>query len=171
MEWINLLQVLGGILIGGGGVFGIKAAMKKGKAEARHAEHDADKAEVERLLLELDHQQQTVTNLLTLNSNLTERLSKLNATVDKHIDRNRELADRAYKSETVTNRLNEKLLAVTEERDEAVMQAEHYKLWHCERTDCQDPRGGRPPRDKLKNLVYAAPKEANSKGRAAAAAS
>ena len=59
-DWVNLLQVLGGVIIGGGGVFGIKAAMRKGKADAELAEHDADKAEVERLHLQIDHQQKTL---------------------------------------------------------------------------------------------------------------
>lgn len=157
MDWINLLQVLGGIVLGGGGAIGIKAAIRKGKAEAEHAQHDADKAEVERLLSELDHQQTTIENLLTLNSNLTERLSKLNAAIDKHIDRNRELSDRLYNSETDINRINERVITLTEERDEARRREDYYKVWRCERDDCQDPRGPRPPRDKLKGLRYDPP--------------
>lgn len=155
-DWINLLQVLGGMVIGSGGVFGIRAMIRKGKAEAEQAENDADRAEVDRLLAELDHQQKTIDNVLTLNANLTERLSKLNATVDKHIDRNRELSDRLYKSETEINRANERIITLTEERDDARSDADYNRLWHCERTDCQDPRGPRPPRDKLKGLSYAA---------------
>lgn len=158
-DWINLLQVFGGILLGGGGAFGIKAAIRKGKADAEHAQHDADKAEVERLLTELDHQQKTVDNLLTLNTNLTERLSKLNATVDKHIDRNRELSDRLYQSETDKNRMNERIIILTEERDDAQRQADYDKMWRCEWTDCKDPRGPRPPREKLKGLKYDPPQK------------
>lgn len=129
-------------------------------AEADKAEADADEAEVSRLLAQVDHQQKTIENLLTLNSSLTERLSKLNATVDKHIDRNRELSDRLYQSETDKNRLNERIITLTEERDEARRQSDYDKLWHCERTDCQDPRGPRPPREKLKGLKYEPPKRA-----------
>jgi len=161
-DWINLLQVLAGVLFGGGvGLFSAKAAIRKNNAEADLAEHDADRAEVERLLSELDHQQKTIENLLVLNTNLTERLSKLNATVDKHIDRNRELSDRLYKSETEINRLNERIIALTEERDEARRREDYAKMWRCERTDCQDPRGPRPPRDKLKGLKYEPAKEPN----------
>lgn len=140
--------------------FVLPSRRRKDNAESELAEHDADKAEVDRLLSELDHQQQTVTNLLTLNANLTERVSELNATVDKHIDRNRELSDRLYTSETDKNRMNERIIALTEERDAAQREADHYRLWHCERTDCQDPRGGRPPRDKLAGLKYEEPKKA-----------
>lgn len=158
--WQTLLLGLLGIGFVGDIIlhFVLPSRKRKDNAESELAEHDADKAEVERLLLELDHQQQTITNLLTLNSNLTERLSKLNATVDKHIDRNRELSDRTYKSETEINRANERIIALTEERDEARHQSDYDKMWRCERTDCQDPRGPRPPREKLKNLKYNPPK-------------
>ena len=137
-----------------------EAEVKQKEAEAEKTQADADDAEVKRLLSQVDHQQKTIENLLTLNSNLTERLSKLNATVDKHIDRNRELSDRVYKSETELNRANERLLVVTEECDEARRQSDYDKLWRCERTDCQDPRGPRPPREKLKGLKYEPPKRA-----------
>ena len=159
-DWINLLQVLGGVILGTGvGVFTVKATIRKSNAEADKAEHEANKAETDRLLSELDHQQKTIENLLDLNTNLTERLSKLNATVDKHIDRNRELSDRVYKSETELNRLNGRLLTVTEERDDARRKADYLKMWRCERTDCRDPRGPKPPREKLKGLRYDPPKK------------
>lgn len=101
-----------------------------------------------------------VDNLLKLVDSLTARLSTLNATVDKHIDRNRELADRLYKSERELNVLNERLLTTTEQRDAAKREADYYKMWICKRTDCKDPRGGRPPRDKLNGLHYEPPETA-----------
>lgn len=137
-----------------------EAEVKQKEAEAEKTQADADEAEVTRLLAQVDHQQKTIENILTLNSNLTERLSKLNATVDKHIDRNRELSDRLYQSETDKNRMNERIITLTEERDEAIRKAEYDKLWRCERADCQDPRGPRPPREKLKGLKYEPPKRA-----------
>lgn len=124
-----------------------------GKANRRIKDAEAEKSEAEASEAE-DHR---FDNLLKLVDSLTSRLSALNATVDKHIDRNRELSDRLYKSETEINRLNERLLAATEERDNAKRKADYYKMWHCERSDCQDPRGGRPPRDKLKNMRYEPP--------------
>lgn len=127
-----------------------------GKANRRIKDAEAEKSEAEANEVE-DHR---FDNLLKLVDSLTSRLSTLNATVDKHIDRNRELADRLYKSETELNRLNEKLLIATEERDEAIRKAEYDRLWRCERTDCQDPRGPRPPREKLKGLKYEPPKRA-----------
>lgn len=127
-----------------------------GKANRRIKAAEAEKSEAEASEVE-DHR---FDNLLKLVDSLTTRLSSLNATIDKHIDRNRELADRLYKSETELNRANERTIKLTEERDEAQRLADHYKLWLCERTDCQDPRGGRPPRDKLNGLKYEPPKRA-----------
>lgn len=154
--WQSLLLGILGIGFVGDVVlhFVLPSRKRKDNAESELAEHDADKAEVERLLLELDHQQQTITNLLTLNSSLTERLSKLNAAIDKHIDRNRELSDRIYKSETEINRANERIITLTEERDEARRQSDYDKMWRCEWPDCKDPRGRRPPNEKLKSLKY-----------------
>lgn len=40
-DWVNLLQVLGGMILGGGGVFGIKSSMRKAKTDADKAEIDA----------------------------------------------------------------------------------------------------------------------------------
>lgn len=126
------------------------------EAEVKQKEAEAEKGEAEATEIE-DHR---FDNLLKLVDSLTSRLSTLNATVDKHIDRNRELSDRLYQSETDKNRLNERIITLTEERDEAIRKAEYDKLWRCERTDCQDPRGPRPPRDKLKGLKYSPPEKA-----------
>lgn len=134
-----------------------EAEVKQKEAEAEKTQADADDAEVTRLLAQVDHQQKTIENLLTLNSNLTERLSKLNATVDKHIDRNRELSDRVYKSETELNRLNERIIALTEERDNERSLKEHYKMWHCRKSGCEEHI---PPNEKLKGLKYEPPKRA-----------
>lgn len=126
------------------------------EAEVKQKEVEAEKGEAEATEIE-DHRFE---NLLKLVDSLTSRLSTLNATVDKHIDRNRELSDRLYKSETELNRANERIITLTEERDEARRQSDYDKLWRCERDDCQDPRGPRPPREKLKGLKYEPPKRA-----------
>lgn len=124
-----------------------------GNANRRIKDAEAEKSEAEASEAE-DHR---FDNLLKLVDSLTSRLSTLNATVDKLIDRNRELADRLYKSEAELNRVNERLLIVTEERDNALRLADYYGMWRCERDDCRDPRGPRPPRDKLKGLKYTPP--------------
>ena len=124
-----------------------------GKANRRIKDAEAEKSEAEANEAE-DHR---FDNLLKLVDSLTSRLSTLNDTVDKHIDRNRELSDRLYKSETDKNHMNERIIKLTEERDEAQRRADYDRRWICERTDCQDPRGPCPPREKLKGLKYAPP--------------
>lgn len=127
-----------------------------GNANRRIKDAEAEKSEAEANEVE-DHR---FDNLLKLVDSLTTRLSTLNATIDKRIDRNRELADRLYKSETEINRLNERLLTTTEERDEARRDADYHRMWKCEWPDCRDPRGRRPPNDKLQGLKYDPPKRA-----------
>lgn len=127
------------------------------EAEVKQKEAEADEAEVSRLLNQIDHEQVTIENLIKLNDSHSERLSVLNAAVDKHIDRNRELSDRLYKSETELNRLNERIIALTEERDNERSMKEHYKMWHCRKSGCEERI---PPNEKLKGLKYEPPKRA-----------
>lgn len=124
-----------------------------GKANRRIKDAEAEKSEAEANEVE-DHR---FDNLLKLVDSLTSRLSSLNATVDKHIDRNRELSDRVYKSETELNRLNERIIKLTEEKDAERSLKEHYKMWHCRKEGCTDRI---PPNDKLKGLKYEPPKRA-----------
>lgn len=120
-----------------------------GKANRRIKAAEAEKSEAEANELE-DHR---FDNLLKLVDSLSSRLSTLNAAVDKHIDRNRELSDRAYKSEIEINRLNERIITLTEERDREKLLKEKYKEWHCRSSICSegkpDPKGRRPPNPKI----------------------
>lgn len=134
-----------------------KQTKRMKEAEVKQKEAEADEAEVSRLLAQIDHEQVTIENLIKLNNSHSERLSVLNAAVDKHIDRNRELSDRVYKSETELNRLNERIIALTEERDNERSMKEHYKMWHCRKEGCTDRM---PPNDKLKGLKFEPPKRA-----------
>lgn len=123
------------------------------EAEVKQKEAEADKGEAEASEIE-DHR---FDNLLKLVDSLTSRLSSLNSTVDKHIDRNHELSDRLYQSETEQNRLNERIIALTEECNNERSMKEHYKMWHCRKEGCTDRI---PPNDKLKGLKYEPPKRA-----------
>lgn len=120
-----------------------------GKANRRIKDAEAEKSEAEANEVE-DHR---FDNLLKLVDSLTSRLSALNDTVYKHIDRNHEISDRLYKSEREINILNEKLLTVTEERDKEKLLKEKYKEWHCRSSVCRegkpDPKGRRPPNPKI----------------------
>ena len=130
-----------------------KANRRIKDAEALEAKAKAEKTEAEASEAE-DHR---FNNLLKLVDSLTSRLSALNATVAKPIDRNRELSDRLYKSETELNRANERIIKLTEEKDAERSLKEHYKMWHCRKEGCTDRI---PPNDKLKGLKYEPPKRA-----------
>lgn len=130
-----------------------KANRRIKEAEAQEVIAKAEKSEAEASEVE-DHR---FDNLLKLVDSLTSRLSTLNATVDKHIDRNRELSDRLYMSETEINRINERVIKLTEEKESERSLKEHYKLWHCRKEGCTDRM---PPNEKLKGLKYEHPKRA-----------
>lgn len=130
-----------------------KANRRIKEAEAQEAIAKAEKSEAEASEVE-DHR---FDNLLKLVDSLTSRLSTLNATVDKHIDRNRELSDRLYKSEMELNRANERIIKLTEEKESERSLKEHYKMWHCRKEGCPDRM---PPNEKLKGLKYEHPKRA-----------
>lgn len=124
-----------------------------GKANRRIKDAQAEKSEAEASEVE-DHR---FDNLLKLVDSLTSRLSSLNATVDKHIDRNRELSDRLYKSEAELNRANERIIVLTEEKNQERSLKEHYKLWHCRNNGCSERV---PPNNELNGMKYEHPKRA-----------
>ncbi len=160
MNW-ELILSIATLLFGGSTVTGFilynKANRRIKDAEAQEAEAKADKAEIDRLLTQIDHQQKTVEELLKLNSDLSAKLSELNKAVDKHLDRRRELSDRIDRSETELNRANERIIKLIEERDWERILKEFFKGWHCKKNDCCDRI---PPNEKLKGLKYEPPKRA-----------
>lgn len=123
-----------------------KANRRIKNAEAIKAQADANEAQ--------DHR---FDNLLKLVDSLTARLSTLNATVDKHIDRNRELSNRLFDAEQGRNMDKDEITRLTGEAAELRLQLEHYKSWHCRKSNCADRM---PPNDKLKGMKYEPPKRA-----------
>lgn len=157
--WQILILILGAV----GGlefikwIFNRKTENRLNKLEVRQKDFDLDEKRIAELHASIDKANE-------LNDNLLARLSNANAAIDKHIDRNRELSDRLYKAEQEVNRVNDVLTeeqhktATLERRLGAAMRiADHYKQWRCERSDCQDPRGRRPPNPSLRGKVYTKP--------------
>lgn len=157
--WQILVLILGAV----GGlefikwIFNRKTENRLNKLEVRQKDFDLDEKRIAELHASIDKANE-------LNDNLLARLSNANAAIDKHIDRNRELSDRLYKAEQEVNRVNDVLTeeqhktATLERRLGAAMRiADHYKQWRCERSDCQDPRGRRPPNPSLGGKVYTKP--------------
>lgn len=131
-----------------------EAEAERARVDVEKAGLDARKAEVDRLLAQVDHQQKTIENLMQINNGLLERLSRQNNAIDKHIDRRHALADKLSASEQETNRVNNLLndakndiIRLTEERDEERSRADYNEMWRCERNDCNDERGRKPPRN------------------------
>lgn len=161
--WQTLVLILGAV----GGfefikwVFNRNTEKRLNNIEVRQKDFDLDEKRIAELHLSIDKAND-------LNDNLLARLSAANATIDKHIDRNRELSDRLYKAEQEINRVND---ALTEEQHKtanlerrlgaALRLADHYKEWRCEWTDCKDPRGRRPPNEKIKGKRYCLPPHIN----------
>lgn len=157
--WQILVLILGAV----GGlefikwIFNRKTENRLNKLEVRQKDFDLDEKRIAELHASIDKANE-------LNDNLLARLSNANAAIDKHIDRNRKLSDRLYKAEQEVNRVNDVLTeeqhktATLERRLGAAMRiADHYKQWRCERSDCQDPRGRRPPNPSLRGKVYTKP--------------
>lgn len=157
--WQILVLILGAV----GGLefikwtFNRKTENRLNKLEVRQKDFDLDEKRIAELHASIDKANE-------LNDNLLARLSNANAAIDKHIDRNRKLSDRLYKAEQEVNRVNDVLTeeqhktATLERRLGAAMRiADHYKQWRCERSDCQDPRGRRPPNPSLRGKVYTKP--------------
>lgn len=158
--WQILVMILGAV---GGGefikwLFNRRTEQRLNDIEVKQKAFELDKSRIAELHSSIDKANE-------LNDNLLARLSHANEALDKHIDRNRELEDRLYKSEQEINRVND---ALTEEQrktsslerrlGQAMRIADHYKQWRCEWPDCKDPRGRRPPNPSLKGKVYTAPK-------------
>lgn len=157
--WQILVMMLGSV----GGfefikwVFNRKTERRLSDIEVRQKDFDLDKQRIEELHASIDKANE-------LNDNLLARISTANATIDKHVDRNRELSDRIYHAEQETNRVNDLLTdeqhktAELERRlGETLRLVDHYKEWRCERSDCKDPRGRKPPNPRLDGKRYAMP--------------
>lgn len=166
MEHTSWWQVLAFVLGAVGGlefikwIFNRKTENRLNKLEVRQKDFDLDEKRIAELHASIDKANE-------LNDTLLARISNANAAIDKYIDRNRELSDRLYKAEQEVNRVNDVLTeeqhktATLERRLGAAMRiADHYKQWRCERSDCQDPRGRRPPNPSLNGKVYTSPRNA-----------
>lgn len=157
MTWWQILAVILGAVGGGEFIkwlFNRKTEKRLNNIEVKQKDFDLDEKRITELHASIDKANE-------LNDNLLERLSHANAALDKHIDRNRELSDRLYKTEQEVNRVND---ALTEEQHKtaslerrlgaALRAADHYREWRCERSDCKDPRGRMPPNPSLNGKVY-----------------
>ena len=140
--------------------FVLPSRKRKDNAESELAEHDADKAEVERLHMMIDHQQKSLDRYLEIEKDNADRIAEQNKALNEKTEQIRKLTEQVIDSEHGRNADKEEITRLTKDNGDLRVENEYLKQWICQRTDCQDPRGGRPPRDKLKGLKYDPPKRA-----------
>ena len=158
MEWISLIQVLGGILGGVGlGMF-TKSGRKKEKAEADAKVQEAQKLMIENYEHRIAELHAQIDHLNDKAAEFQSEKERLNSQIDDKTGQIRNLTQRQWQSEQEVNRINDKLnlaneriTALTEERD-------HYKQWQCQSASCvkgkPDPEGRQPPNPKLVGVKY-----------------
>ncbi len=155
MDWIALIQTLGGIFSGLGlGMF-TKSGRIKMQAEA-HAKT------VEAYEMQLESQREGYEARLDMLTKAAKernkievenamRISELNHALNDKTDRIRKLTDDVYDSQQELNRANERIIELTRDLEEAIRKAERLELIRCHRFDC----GDRLPSElveKLRNL-------------------
>ena len=149
-DWVNLLQVFGGMILGGGSVFGIKSSMRKAKT-------DADKAEIERLHLQIDHQQKSLEFYIKMENDNAARIAELNSAMDGKTEQIRKLTEQVIASEHGRNADKEEIARLTAENGRKDLHIQYLLQWRCEKPECNDPDGRRPPNSKLKGQKFRMP--------------
>ena len=137
--------------------FALPHRKRKDYAEAELAEHDADKAEVERLHMQITHQQQSLDIYIKMEKDNAERIAEQNKALDGKTEQIRKLTAQLIDSEHGRNADKDEIARLTAENAQLHIMVEHYKMWHCRKNDCADRV---PPNDKLKGLKYEPPKRA-----------
>lgn len=152
MDWINLFSVLASLATGLGLGVLTKSGRLKNKAEAMNAMNGMYEARIKDL-----HASIEVCN--NTEREHVKRISELNKVVDDKTDRIRKISDDLYSSQLEVNRANDRIIALTEQRDAEKAKKEYYKRWRCEKSTCLDPDGRIPPNSKLKSETFKSPEE------------
>ena len=155
-DWINLLQVLGGVLLGTGvGVFTVRATIRKSNAEADKAEHEANKAGNDRLIQMIDHQQKSLDRYLEIEKDNADRIAELNKAINEKTEQIRRLTEQVIASEHGRNADKDEITRLTAEAAELRVLVEHYRMWHCQNGDCESRV---PPNKQMRGMKYSLPK-------------
>lgn len=161
MEWISLIQTLGGIAGGLGlGMF-TKSGRRKDKAEADAKVADAQRQMIDNYEERIKDLHENIKAMNESEHGYIERISQQNHALNEKTEQIRNLTEKIWLSEQETNKVytelneaNKRITRLTEERD-------HYKMWQCRSKICEkgkpDPEGRQPPNPKLKGLEFHAP--------------
>lgn len=153
MEWINLIQTLGGIA----GGLGLGMFTKSGRLKER-AEAEKRVAEAQRQMI--DNYEERIKDLHENKKRLNEeadhyikRISEQNHALDSKTEQIRNLTEKLWEAEQGLNRANERITALTEQRDREKARADYYEQWQCRSSVCvkgnPDPEGRQPPNAKI----------------------
>ena len=140
--------------------FVLPSRKRKDYAETELAEHDADKAEVERLHMQIEHQQQSLDIYIKMEKDNAERIAEQNKALNDKTEQIRKLTAQLIESEHGRNADKDEVARLAAENGYLNTLVEYLKQWRCERTDCKDERGRKPPNNKLTGLKYEPPKRA-----------
>jgi septal ring factor EnvC (AmiA/AmiB activator) len=157
MDWISLLQVVGGLISGIGLASFTKAGRVKAKSDAYAAMSKAYDDRIAALHVVIDNYNKTEIEH-------SKRISDLNHKLNQKEERNRELSDRLYEAQQEINRVNDRLTEeqeahrkTAEDRDEERRKKDYFKRWRCEKSTCNDPDGRIPPNSKLSSEKFKSP--------------
>lgn len=134
-----------------------EAEVKQKEAETKLTEYGADKAEVERLHTQITHQQQSLDIYIKMEKDNAERIAEQNRALNGKTEQIRKLTYQLIDSEHGRNADKDEIARLTAENAELRLLVEHYKMWHCRKSGCEDRM---PPNEKLKGLKYDPPKRA-----------
>lgn len=163
MDWMELFRVVVPLLVGGGIGWATKAGRAKEKADAFKKMEESFQLRIDDLHESLKVANQTIKEaqerIAELNHYLDEKEKEKQASQEEVYDKKlqiRKLTEQALEAQQEVNRINEKLFEIQQfvaekEREIADLRValEDTIEWRCEHTDCQDPRGRRPPNDRL----------------------
>lgn len=159
MDWQNLLIGILGI-----GFVGdilahwlLPSRRRKDNAGADMAEAEADKAEVERLHLQIEHQQQSLDIYIKLEKDNALRIAEQNKALDEKTEQIRKLTEQVIKSEHGRNTDKEEIARLTAENGRKDLRIQYLLQWRCERSVCNDPDGRKPPNSKLRGQKFRMP--------------
>lgn len=159
MDWQNLLIGILGI-----GFVGdilahwlLPSRRRKDNAGADMAEADADKAEVGRLHLQIEHQQQSLDIYIKLEKDNALRIAEQNKALDEKTEQIRKLTEQVIKSEHGRNTDKEEIARLTAENGRKDLRIQYLLQWRCERSVCNDPDGRKPPNSKLRGQKFRMP--------------
>lgn len=150
MDWISLLQVVGGLISGVGLASFTKAGRVKAKSDAYAAMAKAYDDRIAALHVIIDNNNKTEIEH-------SQRISDLNHSLNDKTERIRKLTDDVYDSQKELNAANERITELTAEVAEERRKKEYYKRWRCEKSTCHDPEGRIPPNSKLSSEKFISP--------------